>query len=157
LLNLYRNYVFCGSLDNSTSSSINYLTKNHDALLFFATILQYRGIKPYQSCSRSKYISVGEDSAGFPFLLDITTMGQADHGFGNVLHIYQVKGGLTKEMLIQSSCTKNRLRVVGIRYYNENSIPVSLDKRQQELPIQQDSPASKAISYYCHSIGASGW
>jgi hypothetical protein len=126
-------------------------------LLLFYSIVALSLINPVLAQNTEKYISVGEDSAGFPFLLDITTMGQADHGFGNVLHIYQVKGGLTKEMLIQSSCTKNRLRVVGIRYYNENSIPVSLDKRQQELPIQQDSPASKAISYYCHSIGASGW
>lgn len=104
-----------------------------------------------------KYLNLGEDSSGDPFLLDTTTMGKIERGFGSVLLIYQIKNGLMNEMLVKASCGDNRLWIVGFRTYGQSGSKLAEDRQQQEVQIQGASPASKSMRYYCHSIGARGW
>jgi len=104
-----------------------------------------------------KYLNVGQDTVGDPFLLDTTTMGKIERGFGSVLLVYQVKNGMMDEILVRASCTETRLWILGFRAYDQNGIKVDEYKEQREVPIKGDNPASKSMQYYCHAIGARGW
>ena len=104
-----------------------------------------------------KYLNVGEDSSGDPFLLDTTTMGKIERGFGSVLLVYQIKDGLMNEFLVKASCGENRLWVLGFRTYGQSGAKLAENKEDMEVQIGDNSPASKSMRYYCHSIGARGW
>lgn len=104
-----------------------------------------------------KYLDLGSDNSGDPFLLDTTTMGKVEPGFGSVLFVYQIKNGSMNEILIKSSCLENRLWVLGVRSFDQNGIEVAENKEPMEVKIGSASPARRSMQYYCHVIGATGW
>ncbi|MBD2679494.1 MULTISPECIES: hypothetical protein [Nostoc] len=103
-----------------------------------------------------KFVNVGFDSDGDPFLLDTTTMGKRERGFGSVLKVYQLKNGLMSEFLVHAACGDERLSIVGFRTYSQG-VKLTEDKVRQEVAVRTDSPVSQAMTYYCHSVGARGW
>lgn len=104
-----------------------------------------------------KFVNVGFDSDGDPFLLDRTSMRKSEPGFGHVLKIYQMKNDLMTEILVRSSCGDESLSIVGLRTYSQG-VKLTEDKvHQQVQPRTTDNPASLAMSYYCHAIDARGW
>lgn len=135
---------------------MNYLKRS--ATLLFGAVISVSSINGVVLAqSAEKYHNVGLDSSGDPYLLDTTTMGKRERGYGNVLKVYQIKDSLMTELLIKASCGDNRLWIVGMRTYNENGIKLAEDKRSQEVQLQAGSPATESIRYYCRSIGARGW
>ncbi|WP_445634615.1 hypothetical protein NSTC745_06437 [Nostoc sp. DSM 114161] len=105
-----------------------------------------------------KYVDVGSDSNGDPFLLDTTTMGETDKKFGSVIKIYQLKNELMYEYALHAACGDEKLWIVGHRVYNGNTgKKISEGKDSQEIPARGDAPGSTAMKYYCQTIGARGW
>lgn len=103
-----------------------------------------------------KFVNVGFDSDGDAYLLDTTTMGKRERGFGNVLKVYQLKQGLMSEILVQASCGDESLSVVGLRTYSQG-VKLTEEKVNQPLQVRTDSPASQAMTYFCRAIHARGW
>lgn len=104
-----------------------------------------------------RYLKVGTDSVGDAFMLDTWTMGKKDETFGEVLKIYQLKGELMFEYMLHAGCGDERLWIVGSRVYGRNGVKVSEQKDNSEIPAHGDSSGSRAMKYYCRSIGARGW
>jgi hypothetical protein len=103
-----------------------------------------------------KFVKVGTDSDGDPFLLDTTTMGKREAGFGSVLRVYQIKNDIMSETLLNAECGDENLSVVGLRTYNQG-VKLTEEKVRQPLQVRTDSPGSQAMTYFCHAIGARGW
>ncbi|MFN6559989.1 MAG: hypothetical protein RMY28_009295 [Nostoc sp. ChiSLP01] len=120
------------------------------------TVISTLSFSSVASAEREKFVNVGYDSDGEPFLLDTTTMGKRERGFGSVLRVYQLKGGLMSEFLVHAACGDEKLSIVGFRTYSQG-VKLTEDKVRQEVPVRTDSPASQAMTYYCHLIGARGW
>ncbi|MEH2274404.1 MAG: hypothetical protein V7K40_06235 [Nostoc sp.] len=106
--------------------------------------------------SAEKFVNVGYDSDGDPFLLDATSMRKREPGFGSVLKVYQMKNGLMSEILVRASCGDETLSIVGFRTYSQG-VKLTEEKIRQQVAVRTDSPASLAMSYHCHAIGARGW
>ncbi|MBC6429608.1 hypothetical protein FM036_01490 [Nostoc sp. HG1] len=106
--------------------------------------------------SAGKFVNVGFDSDGDPFLLDTASMRKREPGFGSVLKIYQMKNNLMSEILVRASCGDESLSIVGFRTYSQG-VKLTEEKVRQQVAVRTDSPASQAMSYHCHSIGARGW
>jgi len=104
-----------------------------------------------------KYVSVGTDDSGNPFLLDTETMGKNDSLFANeVIKVYQVRNGLMFEIVLQPACGDEQLSLVGSRIYR-NGIKISETPQDGKLVARSNTPGSNAMKYYCHSINARGW
>ena len=106
-----------------------------------------------------KYLNVGSDSNGDPFLLDTTTMGEKEKKFGEVLKIYQIKHNLYMyEYMLRPSCSDARIWAVGHRVYNINTgEKITEEKEDREISDHGDNAGSTALKYYCQAIKARGW
>lgn len=104
-----------------------------------------------------KYVNVGFDSDGDPFLLDTASMRKREPGFGSVLKIYQMKNDQMTEILVRASCGDESLSIVGFRTYSQNGVKLTEDKVRQQVQPRTDSPASLAMTYHCRAIHARGW
>ncbi|MEH2067087.1 MAG: hypothetical protein V7K47_02755 [Nostoc sp.] len=109
------------------------------------------------SVASEKFVNVGVDDDGNPFLLDTTTMGDSEKGFGSVIKVYQQSDNLMTEVLLQTSCGDDKLWIVGARVYSSNGVKLSENKQREEISARGSSPGANAIRYYCQSIGARGW
>ncbi|WP_335228447.1 hypothetical protein [Nostoc sp.] len=107
--------------------------------------------------SKEKFVNVGYDSDGDAYLFDRTSLRKMEPGFGSVLKIYQMKNNLMTEILAKASCGDERLSIVGFRTYSQDGVKLTEDKVRQQVTVRTDSPASQAMTYYCHSIGARSW
>lgn len=135
---------------------MNYL--KHIAVLLTAVAVSTLTINNVVSAqSAEKFVNVGSDSDGDAFLLDRTSMRKREPGFGSVLKIYQMKNNLMTEILVRASCGDESLSIVGLRTYNQDGVKLTEDKVRQQIQPRTDSPASLAMSYHCHAIGARGW
>jgi len=120
-----------------------------------ASVLSFSNVAQAQRAE--KFVNVGFDSDGDPFLFDTTSLRKREPGFGSVLKIYQMKNNLMTEILVKASCGDERLSIVGIRTYSQG-IKLTEDKVSQQVqPRRTDNPASLAMTYYCHATGARGW
>lgn len=134
---------------------MNYLKRLTVVLLTGAiSALSFNSVAEAQRAE--KFVNVGFDSDGDAFLLDRTSMRKREPGFGSVLKIYQMKNNLMTEILVKASCGDESLSVVGIRTYSQG-VKLTEDKVRQQVQPRTDSPASLAMSYHCHAIGARGW
>ena len=134
---------------------MNYL-KRFISVLSAVTIsaLSFNNVAEAQRAG--KFVNVGSDSNGDAYLLDTTTMGNRERGFGSVLKVYQLKQGLMSEILVQASCGDESLSVVGLRTYSQG-VKLTEEKVRQPLQVRTDSPASQAMTYFCRAIHARGW
>ncbi|MEH2070043.1 MAG: hypothetical protein V7K47_18090 [Nostoc sp.] len=107
--------------------------------------------------SAEKFVNVGYDSDGDAYLFDRTSLRKREPGFGSVLKIYQMKNNLMTEFLVRASCGDETLSIVGFRTYSQDGVKLTEDKVRQQLQVRTDSPASQAMAYHCHAIGARGW
>jgi hypothetical protein len=103
-----------------------------------------------------KFVNVGTDSDGDPFMLDTTTMGKRERGFGSVLKVYQLKNNFMTEILANAACGDESLLIVGVRTYSQG-IKLTEEKVRQQVQVRTDTPISQAMTYYCRSINARGW
>jgi hypothetical protein len=105
-----------------------------------------------------KFVNVGFDSDGDAYLFDTNSMREREPGFfGSVLKIYQMKNNLMSETLVRASCGDESLSIVGFRTYSQSGVKLTEDKVRQQIQPRTNSPASLAMSYHCHAIGARGW
>ncbi|MEH1789696.1 MAG: hypothetical protein V7L23_30100 [Nostoc sp.] len=141
---------------NQLVTSMNYV-KQLIGVLSVAVILTLSFSNVASAERAEKFVNVGYDSDGDAFLLDTTTMGKREQGFGSVLKVYQNKNKLISEFLVNAACGDETLSIVGARTYSQNGIKLTENKVHQSLQVRTNSPGSQAMSYYCHSIGARGW
>lgn len=104
-----------------------------------------------------KYVNVGSDSDGDPFLLDTEKMGYPVPGFfGTLIKVYQIKNGLMTELLLNPACGDNQLKIVGSRTYS-NGTKITENRHREEIGFRPNTPSGEAMRYYCRSINARGW
>jgi hypothetical protein len=99
-----------------------------------------------------KFVNVGYDSDDVPYLLDTTTMGKRERGFGSVLKVYHMKNNLMTEFLVKASCGDETLSIVGFRTYTQEGVKLTEDKVREQVQPRTDSPASLAMSYHLSLI-----
>ncbi|KYC42038.1 hypothetical protein WA1_18725 [Scytonema hofmannii PCC 7110] len=122
-----------------------------------AVVIAVVGFGSTASAQSQRYVNVGYDRDGEPFLLDTQAMNRPVLGFGRVLKVNQIKDGLMIQLLIQPSCADEKLWLVGSRGYNENGVKVAENKKREEVALKVGTPFTEAMRYYCRSVGARGW